>query len=107
LSEGVDTLLWQLRAVNPVLASDAVTEHPFAKNIGRRFRFDLCWPLKMVALECDGGSWVGGRHVTGTGVEADCEKVSLAAALGYRVLRVTPRQIKDGKALTWLLAALQ
>lgn len=104
-SEGVDTLLWQLRAVNPALASTAVTEHRFMSE--RRFRFDLAWPQKMVALEVDGGSWVGGRHVTPTGFENDCEKQSLAAAWGYRVLHVTPRQIKDGKALTWLLAALQ
>lgn len=104
-SEGVDSLLWQLRAVNPSLASNAVTEHRFMPE--RRFRFDLCWPSKMVALECDGGSWVGGRHTSGTGFERDAEKQSLAAAHGWRVLHCTPRQIKDGKALTWLLAALQ
>lgn len=105
-NEGVDTLLWQLRAVNPVLASTAVTEYPFAKGQGRRFRFDLCWISKAVALEVDGGSWVGGRHVTGAGFEQDCIKLSMAAALGWRCLRVTPRMIRDGQALTLLLAAL-
>lgn len=84
---------------------DPVTEHVFAS--GRKYRFDLCWPDKRVAMEVDGGTWTGGRHVTGSGVEADCEKFSLAAALGWRVLRVTPRQVEDGRAAAWLRAALE
>lgn len=97
----VTTLLWQLKAVD---APEPVTEYAFAKP--RRFRFDLAWPPQYVALECDGGSWVGGRHVSGTGFEKDCEKASLAAASGWRVLHVTPRHIQSGEALTWTLAAL-
>jgi hypothetical protein len=50
-------------------------------------------------VEIDGGTWTGGRHVTGSGVEADCEKLGEATALGYRVLRVTPKMVEDGRAL--------
>ena len=103
MSEAVHLLLWQLRNVD---APGPVLEYPFAKAMGRRWRFDGCWPDKLLAFEVDGGAFVGGRHVTGTGVEADAEKISTAVALGWRVLRFTPRMIRDGKALTLVLAAL-
>ena len=99
--EAVDLLAWQLRAVD---RPEGKREHRFHPE--RRWRFDLAWPERMVAVEVDGGSWIAGRHNTGLGFEADCEKMSVAASLGWRVLRVTPRQVHDGKALTWLLAAL-
>lgn len=105
MSAGVDALMWQLKAANPTLASSAVAEYRFHPE--RRFRFDLAWVGKRVAIEVDGGSWIGGRHTSGIGFERDAEKQSLAAVHGWRVLHCTPRQIEDGKALTWLLAALQ
>ena len=106
MSAAVDELLWQAGAAFGGIYTDAVTEYPFAKSIGRRWRFDLAYPSRRVAVEVDGGAFVGGRHVTGTGFEADAEKLSTAASMGWRVLRFTPRMIRDGKALTLLLAAL-
>lgn len=94
-------LLWQLRAAD---APTPVTEHRF--HDVRRWRFDLAWPDRMVAVEVDGGAWIGGRHTSGAGFEADCLKLSTAAAHGWRVLRVTPRMIHDGVALALCLAAL-
>jgi very-short-patch-repair endonuclease len=78
-------------------------EHRFAPP--RRWRFDMAWPDRMLALEIDGGSWSGGRHTTGKGFEADCEKYSEAAVLGWRVLRVTPRMVEDGRAVLLLARA--
>lgn len=72
----------------------------------RRWRFDLAWPDLLVACEVDGGGFVNGRHSRGEGIERDCEKLSIAAATGWRVLRVTPRQVEDGRAVKWLEAAL-
>lgn len=72
----------------------------------RRFRFDLAWPAHRLAVEVDGGLYVGGRHSRGPGAEADMEKAALAIALGYRVLRVSPRHVRDGRALAWIEAAL-
>lgn len=72
---------------------------------GRRFRFDLAWPDVWLAVEVDGGGFVGGRHGNGRGIESDAEKVSLATALGWRVMRVTPTQVKDGRASEWIAAA--
>ena len=70
----------------------------------RRWRFDLAmqqYQFKL-AVEIDGGGFVNGRHSRGKGIEADCEKFAEAAILGWVVLRVTPRQVKNGQALTWI-----
>lgn len=82
-----------------------VREHVF--HPVRKWRFDLAWPELLVALEVDGGVYIGGAHNRGPHVESDCEKFSSAAALGWRVLRVTPRHVRDGRALLWLVAALE
>ena len=77
---------------------EPVTEYPFAKSIGRRFRFDLAWPDQMLAVEIDGATWTGGRHVTGAGYERDCIKCAEAVILGWKVIRVTMSMIRDGTA---------
>ena len=79
-------------------------EYKFLKD--RRFRFDFAWPDRMVAVEVEGGVWTAGRHNRPSGFIADCEKYSLAALEGWKVLRVTGDHIKDGKALKWLQRAL-
>ena len=55
-----------------------VEEHPFAKEIGRRFRFDRCHMTQRVAVEIMGGTWSGGRHTSPQGYEKDCEKLLIA-----------------------------
>lgn len=57
-------------------------------------------------IEIDGGGYVDGRHTRGEGFEKDAEKASAAAILGYRVIRCTPRQVEDGRALSWIRQAL-
>ena len=64
----------------------------------RKWRFDLAWPDLLIAVEVEGGIWVGGRHVRGEGYEADCEKYNEAQLMGWMVLRFTPGMIKRGKA---------
>ena len=83
-----------------------VRELVFAKCVGRKFRFDMAWPDRMVAAELNGGNWTGGRHTRGLGHENDCVKLSLAAALGWRVLQATYKHADSGDLLTWLAAAL-
>jgi hypothetical protein len=80
-----------------------VREHRFAPP--RRWRFDYCWPSLRLALEIEGGTWTGGRHVRGRGYERDCEKYNRAALLGWAVLRVTAAMLKDGRALALLESA--
>ena len=61
----------------------------FAKP--RRWRFDFAWPSHFVALEIDGAIWTRGAHGRGSGIARDQEKGNAAAALGWRVLRVEPK----------------
>lgn len=90
-----------------------VREYPFAAP-NRKWRSDFCilgdeqraGPTVDFLVEIDGGSWVGGRHVTGSGFEADLEKLNAAALLGYRCLRFTPAQVEDGRALAVIRQAL-
>jgi len=66
---------------------EPVEEHRFHNT--RRWRFDFAWPEKMVAVECEGGTYTGGRHTRGTGFAKDCEKYNTATAMGWRVFRCT------------------
>lgn len=101
-SEPVRLLLWQVAAVR---LPEPVTEHRFLPP--RRWRFDVAWPAHKVAVEVDGGTWIGGRHVTGAGFERDAEKLNTAAVEGWLVLRVTPAMVDDGRALRFVERAIQ
>ncbi|MGH7171885.1 MAG: hypothetical protein ACRELF_06940 [Gemmataceae bacterium] len=72
----------------------------------RRWRFDYAWPDRRLALEIEGGTYSGGRHVRGKGYEADCEKYNAAALAGWTVLRVTTAMIRDGRVLVLLQQTL-
>lgn len=55
----------------------------------RKWRFDYAFPAEKVAVEVDGGVWVGGRHINPAGYINDMEKLNNAAAMGWLVLRIT------------------
>lgn len=73
---------------------------------GRKFRFDFGWPDARLLVECQGAVWTVGAHSTGAGISRDCEKASLAAVHGYRLIPVTEKQIKSGDAIKWIREAL-
>jgi len=79
---------------------EPVEEHRFTPE--RRWRFDLAWPDVMLALEFEGGIHSGGRHTRGKGYEADLAKYNVAALLGWRVLRVTHRDVVNDVATALL-----
>jgi very-short-patch-repair endonuclease len=81
-------------------------ETEFRFHPTRRWRFDLAWPDLMLAMEVDGGHWVNGRHTRPQGFANDLEKMNAAVLLGWRVLRFTSDQVKDGTALQTIEAAL-
>lgn len=89
-----DLLAWQMRAAG---LPEPVREAVFAPP--RRWRFDFAWPERLIALEVDGGTRSGGRHVRGDGYEQDVLKLDEAAILGWLVLRVTGAMVQDGRAL--------
>jgi very-short-patch-repair endonuclease len=82
-----------------------VAEYRFAPP--RRFRFDFCWVEQKIAVEVDGGLWIYGRHNRASGAIKDMEKLNLAVSLGYRVLRFTPDQVRNGTALNELRPLLE
>lgn len=72
----------------------------------RQWRFDYAWPDYRVAFEREGGTWAGGRHTRGIGYQNDCVKYTVAAILGWIVVRATSDMLRDGSALKLLEKAL-
>jgi very-short-patch-repair endonuclease len=97
LSIGEELLAAQIKAAG---LPDPIREYRFAPP--RRWRADFAWPDQLLIVEVEGGTWTGGRHSTGSGTEADCEKYNTALCQGWRVLRVTTGQVKSGQALEWV-----
>lgn len=84
---------------------EPAAERTFAP--GRLWRFDYCWPDRLLAVEYEGGAGAGGRHTRYHGYDGDCEKYSHAALLGWCVLRFTRQMVNDGRALVLLEKAAQ
>jgi hypothetical protein len=95
-------MLQQIKAVG--LAEGLAMEWRFDPT--RRWRFDFAWPEKDFALEVEGGTWSCGRHTRGGGFERDAEKYATALLMGWRVLHVTGRHVRNGVALGWVEQAL-
>ncbi|MFX3545050.1 hypothetical protein [Ralstonia mannitolilytica] len=102
MSVGEETFALHLRAAG---IEGFEREYRFAAP--RRWKFDFANPALMVALEVEGGTWTRGRHTSGKGYAADCEKYSTAAVMGWRVLRFTTDQVKNGMALRMLRQAIE
>ncbi len=101
LSQLEETLALHIRAA---ILPEPVREHRFAPP--RRWRFDFAWPDALVAAEVEGGTRSGGRHVRGSGYEADCEKYNTAAIDGWCVLRFSSQMVADGRAIAVIGVAL-
>ena len=57
----------------------------------RRWRFDYALPSLKIAIEIDGGIFLGGRHSGGVGQLRDMEKSNAAASLGWLVFHYMPQ----------------
>jgi len=109
MSEPENQLAWQLDAVKIPYEREVL----FAKP--RKWRADFVLHTANVRnlgdwapllIEIDGGTWTGGRHVTGSGHASDAEKRNAAVLLGYRPLTFTPEQVESGEALATIEKAL-
>ena len=81
----------------------------------RRWRFDFVFRAVMIgpgmnigdlAIEVEGGTRSGGRHVTGQGFEDDLRKYAEGALLGWTLLRVSGEMVRNGEALRLIQRAL-
>ena len=75
-------------------------EHQFHPR--RRWRLDLALLDVQVALEIDGGGWIGGRHHREAGRRNDNEKSLEAQRRGWILARVSWEHVKTGEALELL-----
>lgn len=73
---------------------------------GRLYTWDRAWPDQRVCVEVQGAVWTNGAHSRGSGVQRDCMKASMAAALGWRCLPVTREMIESGQAVELIAQAL-
>lgn len=60
---------------------------PYREYNFHRYRFDFAWPKLKVAVEIDGGTYIGGNHVKGKAYHRDCKKHNLAQLEGWVLLR--------------------
>ena len=78
-----------------------IREFPFAKGIGRRFRFDFAHLSTNTAIEIEGigNGRKPNRHTSFKGYTDDCKKYNLAIIMGWNVFRLTPAMITEDNLL--------
>lgn len=80
----------------------AIPNHQFAKHrTGKKFEGDAVFlPYKLI-VEIQGGIWMrgGGAHSRPMNIERDVEKQQHALVLGFALLPVTPKDVKNGRAI--------
>lgn len=101
LSEGEELMALHIRVEKLPAPEREWRFHP-----KRFWRFDFAWVSRKLAVEVEGGVWRGGRHTSGAGFTKDTEKYNAAALLGWKVLRFTTQQVRDGTAIATLKEAL-
>lgn len=67
----------------------------------RGYTADFYFPPDLL-IEVDGKIWWKGGHTSGTGYTEDRVRDAESMCCGYRTLRVTTGQVKDGLALGWI-----
>lgn len=77
-----------------------VPEREYRFSNLRRWRLDFAWPEHKLAVEIEGGIWIGGRHIRSASFLKDVEKYNTLALHGFWLLRFTPQQIQSGEAVT-------
>lgn len=81
-------------------------EFAFAKEQGRKWRFDFAWPKQKVALEVDGGIWIGGGHNRGAQIKKTWEKENSANLMGWHIYKCEPKDICKTQTAKLLQQAL-
>lgn len=94
-------------ALNRIISAglpEGVPQHRFHPT--RRWRFDRAWPERMVALELEGGIYRHGWHQSIGGYQKDLDKYNAAAIIGWKVIRCSREDVRDGTMVRLLSAVL-
>lgn len=75
---------------------EALYEYKFHDT--RKWRFDMAWPDKKLAVEINGGTWAYKPSHTGKGQVRDYEKGNAATLMGWRVLWFTTSMLGEAAA---------
>jgi very-short-patch-repair endonuclease len=84
---------------------EIVREYRF--DAKRRYRLDIAVPERKVGLEIEGGLFSKGAHSRPVGIIRDMAKGNLLVFLGWKVLRYTPLQVRQGDAIAGLKQLLK
>jgi len=102
LSDLEDQLEFQLKSVKITGFTREYKFHP-----KRRWRLDFAWVDKKIGVEVEGGIWLPrSGHNTGVGISRDVEKGNSLTLLGWKLIRVTGKMIKNGEALNLIESIL-
>ena len=74
-------------------------ERQYAYAHGRKLRADFALPEYRLLVAVEGGIFSRKAHGSVTGVLKDMERGNEAAIAGFFMLRVTPDEVADGRAL--------
>ena len=64
--------------------------------------FDFVFEKEKLAVEVQGGTWIGGAHNRGAHMKSDYRKMNNAQKLGYRVLYFDTGMVRNGEAVAML-----
>ena len=96
-SRAEEELAFHLNVARP----DLPVEREFKFHPTRRWRSDFLVGKELL-VEVEGTTAEFGRHQRQDGFQKDCIKYAEAMAMGYKVLRVTPKMVSDGTALMYI-----
>jgi very-short-patch-repair endonuclease len=71
----------------------------FKFNPDRRWRSDYYIPELKLLIEQEGGVYTGQAHGSISGILRDVEKYDSATCLGYRIIRVLPKDLMTQKTI--------
>ena len=74
----------------------------------RRWRFDLAWKDRLIAVEYQGGVFNRqASHSSIGGLTRDYAKFTEASLAGWRLILVTAKTVESGEAIDWITRAWQ
>jgi hypothetical protein len=97
----LDRLLLQIRVAGIPAPEREVRFHP-----KRRWRFDMAWRDRLIAVEYQGGVFNRqASHSSIGGLTRDYEKFTEASLAGWRLILVTAVTVESGAAIEWITRA--